>query len=196
MLSSKSDSTWKQFCSEKSFVYLQASSIHIKIVSHIISSTIYSIKWAHDVNGLLDPTDNAFKDTVSSDILIELCDIYISSESLLEVRDLCMINISKCQSKADDVTRHSSAEMAGSITDSQSAICVSCVTDSRDLSLVSQSPLENNEDPVVGKLVSLKTRCLYQCIVARASWNAQVHVTNEAINEIMNVLEAQCKTIE
>ncbi|KAJ8321403.1 hypothetical protein KUTeg_001040 [Tegillarca granosa] len=49
---------------------------------------------------------------------------------------------------------------------------------------------------VVGKLVSLKTRCLYQCIVARASWNAQVHVTNEAINEIMNVLEAQCKTIE
>ncbi|KAJ8320371.1 hypothetical protein KUTeg_001958 [Tegillarca granosa] len=104
--------------------------------------------------------------------------------------------VGKCQSKADDVTRHSSAEMAGSITDSQSAICVSCVTDSRDLSLVSQSPLENNEDPVVGKLVSLKTRCLYQCIVARASWNAQVHVTNEAINEIMNVLEAQCKTIE
>ncbi|KAJ8320377.1 hypothetical protein KUTeg_001964 [Tegillarca granosa] len=95
--------------------------------------------------------------------------------------------VGKCQSKADDVTRHSSAEMAGSITDSQSAICVSCVTDSRDLSLVSQSPLENNEDPVVGKLVSLKTRCLYQCIVARASWNAQVHVTNEAINEIMNL---------
>ncbi|KAJ8321407.1 hypothetical protein KUTeg_001044 [Tegillarca granosa] len=69
MLSSKSDSTWKQFCSEKSFVYLQASSIHVAIYltnlldqncSHIISSTIYSIKWAHDVNGLLDPTDNAF----------------------------------------------------------------------------------------------------------------------------------------
>ncbi|KAJ8320595.1 hypothetical protein KUTeg_002182 [Tegillarca granosa] len=109
MLSSKSDNTWKHFCSENSFVYLQASSIHVAIYltnlldkncSHIISSTINSIKWAHDVNGLLDPTDNAFvknllesakrlkskrtikKDTVSSDILIELCDIYISSENI------------------------------------------------------------------------------------------------------------------
>ncbi|KAJ8321404.1 hypothetical protein KUTeg_001041 [Tegillarca granosa] len=26
-----------------------------------------------------------------------------------------------------------------------------------------------------------------ECIVARASWNAQVHVTHEAINEIMNL---------
>lgn len=36
----------------------------------------------------------------------------------------------------------------------------------------------------VGKQVRLKTRSLYQCILARASWNALVHVDAEAVSEI------------
>ena len=38
---------------------------------------------------------------------------------------------------------------------------------------------------VVGKLVSLRTRALYECILSRASWNAPVFVTKEAIEELV-----------
>lgn len=37
---------------------------------------------------------------------------------------------------------------------------------------------------VVGKLVSMRTRALYWCILSRASWNAPVVVTSEAIEEL------------
>ena len=37
---------------------------------------------------------------------------------------------------------------------------------------------------VVGKLVCLRTRALYGCILSRASWEAQVVITQEAIEEL------------
>ena len=73
------------------------------------SSAFYGIKWAHQINGLLDPTDNNFvknilesakrtakkpcqkKDPVTSDLIIELCDSFSQSEDLCTVRSLCMI---------------------------------------------------------------------------------------------------------
>lgn len=78
---------------------------------HTISSAIYSIKWAHDINGFSDPTNNAFvknlhesakrlrgrksvkKDVVSVELLIELCDKHIGSTDLVTIRDLCMITL-------------------------------------------------------------------------------------------------------
>lgn len=71
---------------------------------------VYSIKWAHDINGFADPTNNAFvryllesakrlqgrktvkKDIVSSVMIIELCDNFI--DSTVTIRDLCMITLS------------------------------------------------------------------------------------------------------
>ena len=38
---------------------------------------------------------------------------------------------------------------------------------------------------VVGKLVSLRTRAMYECILSRAGWNAPVFVTQEAIEELV-----------
>ena len=76
---------------------------------HVVSSAIYGIKWAHDMNGFTDPTNNAFvknlhesakritgtktvkKDAISSDLIIQLCDSFVGNEDLLVVRDLCMI---------------------------------------------------------------------------------------------------------
>lgn len=37
---------------------------------------------------------------------------------------------------------------------------------------------------VIGKLVSMRTRALYWCILSRASWNAPVFITSEAIEEL------------
>ena len=70
-----------------------------------VSSAVYSIKWAHEMCGKLDPTDNAFvqnlggfpvkkKDPVTSDILIKLCSMYLNSKDLLRIRDLAMILLS------------------------------------------------------------------------------------------------------
>lgn len=38
---------------------------------------------------------------------------------------------------------------------------------------------------VMGKIVSLKTRALYECILSRASWEAPILVTQDAINELV-----------
>lgn len=131
MLASKSENTvkkyyysfkkWQEFCSNKRYKCLPAEHIHVAIYLtelldlncsvHTISSAIYSIKWAHDINGLSDPTNNAFvknlhesakrlrgrksvkKDIVSVELLIELCDNHIGSMDLVTVRDLCMITL-------------------------------------------------------------------------------------------------------
>ena len=37
---------------------------------------------------------------------------------------------------------------------------------------------------VLGKIVQLKTRALYRCILSRASWNAPVRVTEEAVSQL------------
>ena len=72
---------------------------------HTISSAVYSIKWAHDINGLEDPTNNVFvknllesakrlrgrgtvkKDILSSEMIIELCDRFVDSTDLVTIRD-------------------------------------------------------------------------------------------------------------
>ena len=38
--------------------------------------------------------------------------------------------------------------------------------------------------PVFGKLVWLRTRALHECIISRASWEAQVLVTEDALREL------------
>ena len=76
-----------------------------------ISSVIYSNKWAHDIKGLEDPTNNAFvknllesakrlrgrktikKDILSTEMIIELCDKFVESTDLAIVRDLSMITL-------------------------------------------------------------------------------------------------------
>ena len=74
-----------------------------------VSSAVYSIKWAHEMCGQIDPTNNSFveslvesakrtakpvvnkKDPVTTDILIRLCSMFHFSTDLLVVRDLLMI---------------------------------------------------------------------------------------------------------
>ena len=73
-----------------------------------VSSAVYSIKWAHEMCGQIDPTNNSFveslvesakrtakpvvnkKDPVTTDILIRLCSMFHFSTDLLVVRDLLM----------------------------------------------------------------------------------------------------------
>ncbi|VDI60842.1 Hypothetical predicted protein [Mytilus galloprovincialis] len=68
----------------------------------------YGIKWAHEINGLADPTENSFvssiqeaakrtayktvtkKEPVTTDMLIQHCEKYSDSEDMLIVRDLTM----------------------------------------------------------------------------------------------------------
>ncbi|XP_063420589.1 uncharacterized protein LOC134705803 [Mytilus trossulus] len=77
----------------------------------VIDSAVYSIKWAHELNGFNDPTNNSYvksltesvkrlngrpvvkKDPINNNILIALCSLYERSEDLLIVRDLTMILI-------------------------------------------------------------------------------------------------------
>ena len=110
---------WEKFVTEKGGQALPASPILIslyltdlldkKCSFHVVSTTVYSIKWAHSLRNLQDPTDNLFvknllesakqtarkevnrKSPVTSQMLIELCDKYIESTDILVVRDLCMI---------------------------------------------------------------------------------------------------------
>lgn len=132
LISSKSENTvkkyyysfkkWCDYSAIHNYVSVPAEHIHFAIYLthlldtgasvHTISSAVYAIKWAHDINGLADPTSSAFvrnlhesakrlrgrktvkKDIVSSEMIIELCDTYIGSSDLIDVRDLCMITLS------------------------------------------------------------------------------------------------------
>ena len=80
LMSSKSDSTvkkyfgnfkkWQDFCTRRGYTSLPAQPILIAVYltelldsgasHHAIGATIYSIKWAHEMNGLVDPTNNSF----------------------------------------------------------------------------------------------------------------------------------------
>lgn len=129
LLSSRSDNTiksyyysfkrWEHFITGMGFPALPGQPIHVALYftqlleqgasSHTINSAKYAIKWAHDINGLIDPTDNSFvtsiqeaakrtaskpvvkKEPVSADMLIDLCSRYVLSNDLLIVRDLSMI---------------------------------------------------------------------------------------------------------
>ena len=112
---------FKTFCAEHGYGYLPANPIHVAIYfSHlldqnvsynVISSAFYAIKWVHNINSLLDPTENGFvkglldsakrmksqpvkrKDVVNTEMLISLCDQYINNTNLSDIRDLAMILI-------------------------------------------------------------------------------------------------------
>ena len=78
---------------------------------HPINNALNSIKWAHEINGLPDPTKYSFvssiqeaakrtaykkvvkKEPISVNMLIELCDKFINCIDLLVIRDLTMILI-------------------------------------------------------------------------------------------------------
>ena len=129
ILASRADSTvtkysnqikhFKEFCEEKGFPSTPANSIHVAIyLSHlidngksdkVITSVFYAIKWMHNINDYIDPTESSFvknilecakrlnskpivkKETISSDLLIELCNIYNTSTDVIDLRDLTMI---------------------------------------------------------------------------------------------------------
>ncbi|XP_053406417.1 integrase/recombinase xerD homolog [Mercenaria mercenaria] len=110
---------WEKFISEKGGSSLPASPIHAALYitdllekcfsDHVISATVYSLKWAHGLKGLQDPTDNSFvknllenakrnnckptskKEPPSTQTLIDVCAEYSESSDILFVRDLCMI---------------------------------------------------------------------------------------------------------
>ena len=132
LLRSKSDNTtksyfsafqrWENFISGHGYSALPAQPIHVALyithmldngsTYHSVNSAIYAIKWAHEVNGMSDPTKNSFvtalqeaarrtsakkvvkKEQVSSDMLIKLCEKFRLSNDVLIVRDLTMILLS------------------------------------------------------------------------------------------------------
>lgn len=113
---------WAKFIATKGKTALPANPIHISLYIthllnsgcsfHVISSALYSIKWAHSILGHKDPTEHPFvrhlveaskrhnkprvvkKEVVTASALVSLCDLYANSNNLLDVRDLCMILIS------------------------------------------------------------------------------------------------------
>lgn len=78
---------------------------------NVILSAVYGIKWAHNINGLRDPTDNTIvknlmetakrirskpkqkKDVISTELLKSLCDSYDKCDDVIQLRDLCMITL-------------------------------------------------------------------------------------------------------
>lgn len=110
---------FKAFCATRGFLYKPANPIHVAIYIthlldtnasfHVISAAYYSIKWVHTINDMPDPTLNGLvknlleagkrlksipikkKDTVDTNMLIELCDMFCNSVDVLHVRDLTMI---------------------------------------------------------------------------------------------------------
>jgi hypothetical protein len=76
---------------------------------HPVNNVFNGMKWAHEVNGLQDPTINSLvtsvleaskrtaskktekKDPISTETLIELCTMFKDSTDLLIIRDLTMM---------------------------------------------------------------------------------------------------------
>ena len=115
-------SRWCNFIKNKNKRSIPAIPVHISLYIthllnigssyHVVSSSIYSIKWAHSILGYQDPTIHPFiknlldsskrhnkprvtkKEPVSTSDLITLCDLYKRSTNLADVRDLSMILIS------------------------------------------------------------------------------------------------------
>ena len=113
---------FKDFCAAKGFQYLPAVPIHVAMyISHlidikksssVITGAFYAVKWFHNINGKGDPTDNCIvknmlesakrlnskpvvkKDVLSSELLIQLCDMFVETEDVIVLRDLAMIVLS------------------------------------------------------------------------------------------------------
>ncbi|XP_063414138.1 integrase/recombinase xerD homolog [Mytilus trossulus] len=132
LINSKSDNTvksyfnsykrWERFITLQGHKSLPAQPVHVALylthllnnnsTCHPISNAVYGIKWAHEINGLSDPTSNTFvtsileaskrvapkktekKDPITPETLIELCDMFKNSLDLLVVRDLTMMILS------------------------------------------------------------------------------------------------------
>ena len=127
LVTSRSDNTkyfsyfkkWENFIKIQGGCAIPASQIHLALYltdlmdKHysysVISASLYSIKWAHSMENLQDPTNNAFvttllelakrnrskpivkKQPVTPELLVCLCEKYSESTDVLVVRDLCMI---------------------------------------------------------------------------------------------------------
>ena len=117
-----------KFISSKQKPAILANPIHISLYLthlhnngcsfHVISSAYYAIQWALSIFGHRDPTDHLFvhnlvesskrhnkpkvskKEIITTNDLISLCDINVSSNNLMAVRDLCMIASFFCRSFA------------------------------------------------------------------------------------------------
>ena len=113
---------WKQFSQRIGVRDLPAEPIHVALYithlldsgssSHVVNRSIYSIKWVHTVNNFPDPTESGYvkslqeaaerivtprvhrKDPVTTEMLIELCDLHANCNDLLVIRDLTMALIS------------------------------------------------------------------------------------------------------
>lgn len=113
---------WESYILAEGGIALPAEPIHVALyISSLISrgssfsviqAALYSIKWAHSMRGVADPTDNAFvrnilesakrsasrpvvkKDAVFSHQIIELCNKYEGCEDVLILRDLAYIVLS------------------------------------------------------------------------------------------------------
>ena len=94
---------WKIFCNSHSLPDLPADPVHVALYitslldnnssQNTVNSAVYSIKWAHKINGLADPTENSLvislqesakrlfgrpvnkKDPVDSSVMLKLFDI-------------------------------------------------------------------------------------------------------------------------
>ena len=131
LVKAKSDSTnakymtyfkrWEAFITSKGGSAVPASPVHVALFLtemmdkkqsfNVISSTVYSIKWAHSLRDLPDPTDNLFvknlveaskrtllkpvckKEPISADALVTLCTKYSGTLDIVILRDLSMILI-------------------------------------------------------------------------------------------------------
>ena len=129
LVASRSDNTnikylgyfkkWETFIRLHGGCAIPASPIHVALYLtdlmdkqfsySVIAASLYSIKWAHSMKNLQDPTNNSFvtnllesskrirykhvvkKQPVTPDILVSLCEKYSASTDVLIVRDLCMI---------------------------------------------------------------------------------------------------------
>ena len=110
---------WKAFISAEGGTAIPAEPIHVALYltslidegksSSVIQGAMYSIKWAHKLRGLLDPTANDFvtnvieaakrqnhkkvskKDILTNDQIVLLCDKYKDAQNILILRDLAFI---------------------------------------------------------------------------------------------------------
>lgn len=112
---------WTKFIKDYGYSEIPAKPVHVALyLTHLhvldcgasystVNSTIYSIKWMHNLCGLDDPTDNSFvkslqdsakrlsakpvrrKDPVDNDMLQSLCSLHKDTNDVLILRNLVMI---------------------------------------------------------------------------------------------------------
>ena len=132
LISSKNDNTvksyfnackrWERFITLHGQHALPTQPVHVALyltsllkngsTYHAVYNAVYGIKWAHEINGLDDPTKKSFvisvleaskrvapkttqkKEPIYTDTLIELCNMFKDPNNLLIIRDLTMMLLS------------------------------------------------------------------------------------------------------